>query len=92
MAQRNVCACARRRGTHRHGLEYVDPMTPFRISCDVAVGQPTDRVTLMVGNTGAVFVEGPSGLTATLNEANARAFAEIVLARVSAFEKTRRKP
>jgi len=46
----------------------------------------------MVGNTGAVFVEGPSGLTATLNEANARAFAEIVLARVSAFEKHRREP
>ena len=50
-----------------------------RLPCDVAVGDPTDRVTLLVGTTGAVFVEGPNGLTATLRVEDARLLARIIL-------------
>lgn len=69
--------------------------SPVRFSCDVAVGEPADRVTLMVGTTGAVFVEGPSGLTAALGEQDSRAFAQVILARVGVAEKaekTARRP
>lgn len=67
-------------------------IVPERFCCNVAIGKPADRVVLMVGTTGAVFVEGPEGLTATLDEADARLLAEAILARVSAPRKTPVQP
>lgn len=63
-----------------------------RFLCSVAIGKPADQVVLMVGTTGAVFVEGPDGLTATLDEADARLLAEAILARASAPKKPAVQP
>ena len=58
-------------------------MTPVRFPCTTAIGAPDDQFTLMVGNTGAIFVEGPRGRTATLSEEESTKLAQIVRARTA---------
>lgn len=54
---------------------------PIRFHCDRVIGEPDEEYTLMVGNTGVIFVEGPKGRTFTLSETESRRLAEIVIAR-----------
>ena len=58
-------------------------MTPVRFPCTTTIGAPDDQFTLMVGNTGAIFVEGPRGRTATLSEEESTKLAQIVRARTA---------
>ena len=55
----------------------------MRFQCTTAVGDPEDQHALLVGNTGALFVEGPNGSTAVLSEVESRNLAELVFFRTT---------
>jgi hypothetical protein len=69
---------------YARGRSYLDKVEtevrPVRFPCVTVIGVP-DEFALLVGNSGALFVEGPNGGTATLSEEESRNLAERVVFR-----------